>query len=57
MPQKSNAPDNAAQRSGSLPPDQDDELEMADEDEEFDEDDDEVDEDGEADEESDDVDE
>ena len=39
MPQKSNAPDTDAQRSGSLPQDQDDELEMADDEEDFDDED------------------
>jgi hypothetical protein len=52
MPQKSNAPDTGTPRPGSIPQDQDDELEMADDEEDFDdEDDDEMDDDNEADEE------
>jgi hypothetical protein len=47
MPQKSNARDTADQRAPSIPQEQDDELEMADADEDF-EDDEELDEDSEV---------
>ena len=50
MPQKSNTRDTADQSVPSIPQDQDDELEMADDDEDFDEDD-ELDDDSEVEEE------